>query len=470
MKNRKKAFKYGEYEMRQIYRYILFFPYALTVCGLARIFFDTAKFGFFMPFLLSFPFAVLGGLLQHFYMKIFRGDDESDNILRDTLPCLLCGALISLGVGALFAKFIVLAPVHAYSYTFYIIFGALCPFIAFICGGLIFTLPSEDFISPRSSYIFIALIILLLLLSSLFNVSISFYLILASLTFFTAFFIGKAQENIANVSRGSRVFGTISDSRAFALKASLIFLCAIPLIFVPVAAIINGLWISVKGLMMLVGFYLSSDETDTSMTEERLTDILFSEAVFSNVGLNKFFFVLFWILLGGFIIFLIFRKKFVLPKIRFSLRAIINFFKELWRRILERLLAIRFLGADVTESKEELPFTDEIFDYSAVSGEIIEGESSEARFTQHLEGLTTPAEKFRYAYSVLAGQFSKMGISPSLTPREMCDGLTKTGRYSLDGISEIYEIICYAEKIPPRASCERELARICYFVRSNFEK
>lgn len=449
---------------------MILIPYTLAVQALACILTRSAFETGIVPLLIVVPCTILGALFQSFVMRFSSNYPESDNLRRDLIMSVFVAAILSFIIGFITSKLIVYLNVHAHQYSFFTIVASLIVFLAFICGAIIFTLPIETFFSTRSAYTIIIIIVSEVIVSTFFLANITVYAVFAILFFFTALFIGKTQENIRKVSKSSRVIGISANIRQFGFKTSLIFIALLPLVFIPIAALINGIVISFKALFMLVTYWLTSSPGSVGLPEETVEQIIFSGAVFDSIELNKIFFVLFWILLAVFIIFLLIKKKIRPVRLRFSFKAILVFFKELWKRFISWLFSLKRVKYEETIEEEAKPFSDEIFYFPDEERDpIIAGGNSFYEFQRKLEAFEGCGERFRFAYAVLVSQFARMGIPSSLTPREMCSALSKTGRYSVEGISEIHEIICYAEALPPRASCERELARICFFIKSNFE-
>ncbi len=453
-----------------ICRISVLIPYMLTVQMLACIVTASAFKTGIIPLLFTLPSTILGALFQSYIMRISSCYPESDNLRKDMIASCIAALILSFIIGFITSKLIVFANVRAYQYSFFVIISAIVTFLAFFCGALIFTLPAEAFFSSRSAYTFIIIIVSEVIVSSFFLADVTVYAVFALIFFFTALFIGKTQENIRKFSKSSRVLGISANIRQFGFKTSFAFIALLPLIFIPIAALINGIVISAKALFMLVAYWFTSTPGSAGLPEEQIEEIIFSNAVFDSVTINKIFFILFWILLAAFIVFIIVKKKIKPIRLRFSFSSIISFFKELWKRFISWLFSLRRVVYDEPIDDETKPFSDEIFYFQDSGSDTIRSSgNSYYEFSRKLDSLDDTGERFRFAYAVLVSQFAKMGIPSALTPREMCSALSKTGRYSVEGISEIYEIICYAENIPPRAACERELARICFFVKSNFE-
>ncbi|MBE6608059.1 MAG: hypothetical protein E7633_05860 [Ruminococcaceae bacterium] len=453
-----------------ICRISVLIPYILVVQILGRTVTASALETGIIPLIYTLPSAILGALFQSYMMRFSQSYPESDNLKRDMFVSTIVSIVLAFIAGFITSRIIVFANVHSHQYSFFVILSAIVTFLAFFCGALVFTLPAESFFSSRSAYTFIVIIISEVIVSSFFLADVTVYAVLAITFFFTALFIGKTQENIRKVSKSSRVLGISANIRQFGFKTSLVFLALIPVVFIPIAAAINGIVITAKSLFMLVTYWLTRDAYSAGLTEEQVEQIIFSDAVFKSVDLNKAFFIIFWILLAALIIYLLVRKKIKPIRFRFSFRAIVAFFKELWSRFISWLFSLKRIRYEEAVDNEIKPFSDEVFYFEDIGRDLVSTHGNSLHeFNSKLNSLEDSGERFRFAYAVLVSQFVRMGIPSALTPREMCNALSKTGRYSVEGISEIYEIICYAENIPPRASSERELARICFFVKSNFE-
>lgn len=425
--------------------------------------------------LLTFPLTAAGYGLQLLIQKITPPKNPDKISFHRGIPGLLISAIFCLLIASpiynQLANGLLPNLYFESDYSSWMIFTVGFIFLVLLTGVYTAMVPPGRFFSYNSAYTFAGIYLIIWILSFF---SPSFHTVILILPAFliTVFFLfAMNQSGIDELGRRARVMGVTAELRTqnFRLTAMMILLFAG--IFFLSLVVFTGIYYVFKFLGWVLLRFLFSKSSDSSGDVVPHTSDFFSGGFFDLPEVNRFLFLNFVILVVLLLAALFVRIYNYRSGIR--LRDIPGKLIELIRRLLaflERLF--RQHREPVTRYSVRQPYQDTVT--IAAPSAYRSAARSYDDYLHRMKVLADEKERLCFAYGTLIALWRKLSpgkpnaLPPAMTPREICAKLAEEGRYNFEQVTELYELIRYAELPVYDENIARITERLSGYVQQYF--
>lgn len=475
-----------EIRFGRIYTFAAFLSFLCPVCSFAVPLLLPSRLPSVLTMPIVFAFMGAGWLIQALVCRISnferRGDDgvyESNtkffNVGRAALPIV-----IAVAVG-----FLLISPIDAglraaadSAGEIYYTDGNLLPYVygclaaaLMICGSVLWFFPYQRFTVIRYPMIGLPFMLAAFILNAiapapLFTVSVCMFLYIV---------ITMVLINQGNITRQYRCVESVSFMSAKARVYNMALTSTL-LVFLAAAALLlfgalNGLAVLIRAILVLITNIPDSDrETPVEEGATQAVGIIFGKTG-AEKAINEVSLVFIVAIFAATMIFVIFRQSEWLRSVIASVKGFIASFAEFLSALFERRRRPAVVEPGFYSYRDEERQRQSFRDRNRKNVRIAPAGSFED-FKKRLDSVNGNGEKLIYAYSTLVACLLRAGrgIRRSDTPRQIAAKLSRErDNEGIEGITEAFETVAYAESDPGDEKTGRALSTLCRLVRRNMD-
>ncbi len=403
--------------------------------------------------LLIFPLTAVGyGLQMLFEWLIPAKNPDKVSFIRG-IPALLPAAILCLSISSpiydQLANELLPNLYFESDYSSWTVFTVGFIFLVLLTSIYTAMIPPARFFSYNSVYSMGAVYLILWLLSFFAPSFRVIYLMIPAILITVFYLFALNQSGIDALSGRRRAMGVTRDLRVQNIRLTALMLLLLAGIFFLALVVFTGIYYTVKTIGLILLHAILAGNADSSEKVVAQTSDFFSGGLFELPAINRFLFLNFVIFAVIFIALLFLRIYNYRSGIRF--RDLPSRLMELIRRLLaflERLFKYR--KVPLPRYAERQPYRDTVA--VAVPTAYRFAARSYDDYLRRMREISDPNERFCFAYGTLMAGWRRLdprkpnALSPALTPREICDKLAEEGRYNFEQITELHELIRYAEQ------------------------
>lgn len=475
-----------EIRFGKLYTFAAFVSFFCPVCAFAVPVLLPSGLPSILTAPIVFTFMAAGWLIQALVCRISnferRGDDgiyESNtkffNIGRAAVPIVLSVAVGILLRAPIDAGLRIVAESAGEVYysdenLLPLLYGALASALM-ICGSVLWFFPYQRFAVIRYPMIGIPF----MLAAFICNAVAPAPLFTVSVCLFVYIVITMVLINQGNITRQYKCVESVSfisaRARVYNMALTLTLLVFLALFSLLLFGVFNGLAVLVRAILVLITNIPDSDgEAPVDESASQAVGMIFGKTG-AEKAVNEVSLVFLVAIFIAVVIYIIFRQSEWLRSVMSSVKSFFASFAEFLSALFERRRRPAVAESGFRSYRDEERQRQSFRDRRKNGGSRTPATSFED-FKKKLDLIKGNGERLGYAYSTLILCLLRSGrfIRRSDTPRQIAAKLSQDREYDgIEGITEAFETVAYADADPGEEKTERALETLCRLVRRNMD-